>query len=392
MATLEELTSPLSTDEVKAAIYAALEAKGLSVTTWKPGAPTRTIIAAVSIVLSALSQLQALTAKSGFLALAEGDWLTLVARHVYGVERDLGSFATGFVEVTNSSGFVYGLDPGDLVVTNSTSKQSYRNTEAVTITAGAVDLSIAVQAIELGSDATSIEGEIDTLTTSLQGVTVTNANALVGSDPETDATLRLRCSEKTGVASPNGPRDAYAYVARSTVNEDGASIGVTRVKVIPDGFGTVDVYLATGSGGVTGTVGDTSTDLGAIDEAIQTRVVPEGVTANVQSATPLSVAVTYELWVSDTTSLTDEQITELVEERLLAYVSGVQIGGFVISPATGKVYVSALESVIGGALGDETIKVVVTAPAADVDVDIDEAPVLGTVTVTAIHQVAGAVI
>jgi hypothetical protein len=50
----------------------------------------------------------------------------------------------------------------------------------------------------------------------------------------------------------------------------------------------------------------------------------------------------------------------------------------------GFVRISALAAVIGGAR-DDTTRVVITAPAADVAIAIDEAPALGTVTATAVH-------
>jgi phage-related baseplate assembly protein len=393
MSTFDELTKPLTTAEAKQAIYDAIAALGINTTLWQPGAPTRTMIAGTSIVLSALSQLQAAMGRGGFLALATEDWLTLLAKYLYDVDRDPGSFATGEVTLDNASGFVYVLDIGDLVVTNSTRGTSYRNTEAVTVGALATDVIVAVQAIELGSGSNAGAGEIDTLTTTLAGVTVTNESALRGTDEELDAALRIRCLEKTGTLSPNGPKDAYSYVARSTKRADGSSIGVTRVRTIPDGDGNVKVYVATASGGVTGTVGDLDTDLGVIDEAIQTHAVPHAVIADVDSAVALTINVVYELWISDSVTLSDEQIEEAIEERLNAFFASQPIGGRVISPASGKVYVEAIEAIIGGTFAvDELVKLAVTTPAADVDVDQDEAPVGDTIGVTAIHRVAGSVL
>jgi hypothetical protein len=52
------------------------------------------------------------------------------------------------------------------------------------------------------------------------------------------------------------------------------------------------------------------------------------------------------------------------------------------------VFVKAIESVIGATEGlDGVINVAVTLPAADVAIAATEAPVLGTVTPTAVHQV-----
>lgn len=389
--TLDDLITPLTRAEIEAAIYAALEASGASTTSWKSGAVVRTLITGTAIVLAASSQLQAAIAKSGFLALATGDWLTLVAFYVYGVTRDIGSFASGYITLDNTGGGVYSGAIGDLVVTNTTTGKSYRNTAAFSIGSMETGVIVAVEALELGADSTAAPGDIDAFETVLLGVTVSNAAALVGTDEEDDATLRLRCLEKTGTLSPNGPRDAYAYVARSTLDSTGAAIGVTRVRTIADGVGGVDVYLATGSGGVTGTVGDETTDLGAIDAAIQEMAAPLAITATVQTATALAVAVTYELWLLDTITLTESEIDDAIALALTTYLSAVPIGGYIISPASGRIYVSALESVIGSAV-EGVIEVVVTAPAADIAVDVDEATVAGTITATATHLVAGPVI
>jgi hypothetical protein len=90
---LDELTTPLTTDQVKARIYATLASVGVSTTSWKPGAVVRTMIAACAIVMAALSELTANIARSGFLELAEDKWLALVAHHVYGVDKVYATFA-----------------------------------------------------------------------------------------------------------------------------------------------------------------------------------------------------------------------------------------------------------------------------------------------------------
>jgi phage-related baseplate assembly protein len=390
--TLDSLIVPLTVAEAKAAIYAALAAQGVTTTAWLPGSTARTIIAGLAIVLAAFSRLQSLIAKSGFLAYAEGDWLTLVARLVYGVERDVGTFAAGFITLTNSAGGSFSGDAGDLVFSSSVAKKTYRSTAAYTL--GSMGTTtVAIEALEIGAASTAIAGDIDTMTTTLSGVTCSNAAALVGMDPETDAALRLRCAEKLGSLSPNGPRDAYGYLARSAKKADGITpIGVTRVLAVADGVGGVDVYVATASGGLTGTVGDLSTDLGCVDEAIQTQCVPLAITGRVHSATPLSVPVTYELWLRDGSGLTDPLVQDAVDAALLAFVTEQPIGGVVVPPAAGKIYVSALEVVIGGAVPGEIVRVVVTVPAADVVVAVTECPMLGTVLCSGIHQVASGVL
>lgn len=377
--TIDELTTPMTVDEAKTAIYTAMATKGVKTTSWKTGAVVRTIVACVALVLAAFSRLQALIAAGGFLATAEGQWLTLVAHYVYGVTRSTGSFASGVVTFDNAGGGVYSGAAGDLVVRSGATDKTYRNTAAYSIGALATGVDVAFEAVELGSDSTAPAATIDELVTTLSGVTCTNVAALVGTDEETDVELRTRCAAKLGTLSPDGPADAYSYVARSTLRADGTPIGVTRVKTTPDGLGGVGVIVATGSGGVTGTEGDPATDLGAIAAAIWEQVEPLAVTATVASATAYPIAVTYELWVRASGGLTAGQIGEEVEAALTAYLAAVPIGG-----DGGFVRLSALEAVVGSVRPDTT-RVTLTLPGGDTALLVASAPVAGTVTATAIH-------
>lgn len=377
--TLDELTTPMTVDEAKTAIYDGLAAKGVRTTAWKAGAVARTIIACVAIVLAAFSRLQALIAKGGFLETAEGVWLDQVALYVYGVTRSPGSFASGALTFDNAGGGVYSGGIGDLTVRSSATNKTYRNTAAFTIGALATGVEIPFAATELGADSTAPAGTIDTLVTTMSGVSVTNASALIGTDEETDTDLRTRCKAKLGTISPRGARDAYDYVARSAVASDGRPIGVTRVRTIPDGVGGIDVYVATATGGVTGSNVDPLTDLGAVALAISETCEPLCIEATVSSAAPTTIAVTYEHWVRGADGVRAADVEALVAEALATYVSQVPIGG-----DGGFVRVSALAAVIGSARADTT-RVVVTVPASDVIIATDHAPVSGAVTVTATH-------
>jgi uncharacterized phage protein gp47/JayE len=384
MFSLNDLVTPLTREQVQASIYDVLAIVGVNTTTWKPGAVVRTMIAATSIVISAFSSLTAQIARSGFLELAEGDWLTLVARHVYAVERELATFAEGEITLVNAGGGSFTLDPDDLVVSNPTTGKSYRNTLPFTLGALAT-ITIPIVAIEAGSASTSSPNTITEVETTLLGVTCTNAAAVVGRDAEQDPALRARCSEKLGALSPNGPWDAYSYAARNAKRPDGTSIGVTRVRISKDGFGNVTVYCATASGAVTGTVIDPDTDLGIVDLEIQKKAAPLAVTATAVSATPLSIPITYSVWMTNTSGLQPAQIEAQIAAKLTSFMASQPIGGQVIGADPGKVFADAIRTTIGSAR-PEIFHVVVTAPAADVVLALNQVPVLGTVTATAINQ------
>jgi phage-related baseplate assembly protein len=381
---LSDLTTPPTSDEVKTSIYDKLAGYGIDATAWKPGAWMRTIIAVVAVVFAGLWSLVASVAASGFLTLSTGDWLTLVARYVYGVERDTGSFASGNLTFDNASGFVYTGNAGDLTALNPTTLKTYKNTAPYTIGAMATGVVIPFQAVELGGASTSTTNTITALATPLTGVTVTNAAPLVGNDPEADDALRLRCEEKPASLSPNGPKDAYAYFARAAML-NGVNCGVTRVKTIADGIGGLDIYVADASGTLTGTVGDLTSKLGVVDDDIQTQVAPQAITARTHSASAHTIAVTYELWIARS-SMLDADVEAAVALQLTKWLAASPIGGYDVG-AGGKIYVSALEAVIGATEGINVIRVAVTLPAADVSISSTQAPVLGTVIVTALHQI-----
>lgn len=385
MFSLNDLVTPVTREQVQASIYDVLGIVGTSTSSWKPGAVVRTMIAGVAIVIAAFSVLTAAIARSGFLELAEGQWLTLVARYVFNVERVEATFAEGSVTLTNSGGGLYTLDPDDLVVANEASGKTYRNTGTIVLNPLAT-LSVAIRATEAGSASTSSPGFITELETPLLGVTCTNSAPVVGQDAETDPTLRTRCLEKLGSLSPNGPWDAYSYAARNAKRADGTGVGVTRVRITKDGFGNVNTYVATASGGVTGAANNPTSDLGAVNEAIQMQAAPLAVTANVFSAVPVTVAVTFEIWMYNTSGLSEQQIKDAVSARLTSFMSTQPIGGNVIGSDPGKVFVDAIRTAIG-ATRPEIFHVVVTAPAGDTALSINQVPVLGTVTATAIHQV-----
>ena len=391
MAALSDFTTPYTSAQVQAQIYTGIAAQGVSTTSWKPGAVTRTIISVVSVVIAAFSTLIGLIASGGFLDLSVGSWLTLKALYDYGVDRTTGalagSFATGNILASNSTAGIYTGNPGDLVVLNPTTGQQYRNTASFMIGAFAANVSIPVSCTILGSVGSSGPGTITTLVTVYSGVTVTNAVALTGTDATQDAPLRVLCRQKLGALSPNGAFDAYGYTAKNATRlADGTAIGVTRVHTIPDGIGGVDCYIATASGAIPGAVGNTATDLGQVDALLQKAVVPLAVTLRSWSATTVAIAVTCDLWVRNTSGMTDAQIQAAVSTAIQNYFASVPIGGEQFT-GSGFVYASAITAAIASVLPTLTVRVTLTLPAADVALTATQVPVLGAYTCN-MHQFA----
>jgi hypothetical protein len=377
---VQDLTTPVTRQQVQASIYNVLASVGVDTTAWSSGSVVRTMIVGVSVVLAAFSQLMALLARAGFLALSSGDWLTLVAKYVYNVERIEASFASGVLYVSNSSGASYGLDPGDLIVANANGF-TFRNLAAIVVGPGASNIVVDIAATEAGSASTSNPGSITRVVSSLNGVTCTNPASLVGLDAEGDTALRARASESLGALSPMGPWDAYTAAIHNAKRADGSSLGVTRIRLKADGYGRLYVYMATAAGAVPGS------DVIIADTAVQRWAAPQAITAIVNSATAYLIPVTYTVWMYNTSGLTEQQIKDTIASALTAFMETQPIAGNVIGADPGRVFTDAIRAAISNAR-PEIFHVEVTAPGTPyVEPGLTGVPMLGTVTPTAINQV-----
>lgn len=389
---LDDLVTPLSREQILASIYRALGVLGVNTTNWKPGAVVRTMLVSVSVVLAGLSKLQAQIARSGFLELSNGKWLTLVARYVYGVERESASFASGPLRLTNTAGGVFEGDPGDLIVRDPVSGLTFRNTESYVLGAvgsGSAEITIHIEATEAGAASSCGPGAITEFVTTLNGVTITNTAAFVGYDVEGDTSLRQRCAEKLGALSPFGPWDAYASAVRNAKLTDGKKTAVNRIRLTKDGYGRVWVYCATSAGETSGASGDLTTDLGAADEAVQRLAAPLCITAFTESAIAKPVTFAYELWMYSTSGRSPAQIEAAVAKRLGEFFAAQPLGGNTLTTnAIGEIYVEAIKAAIISTF-PEIFRCEVTGISADeLKLQTNEVAVLQTVAATAIHQVS----
>src|ERR1700676_3358745 len=270
MLALDDLLLAPTADQAEQTMLGLAASLGLPVTAWQKGGVARSIIKIMATVYAAFAAVIVLAIGGGFLDYAVSGWLTLLARNVYNVTRIDATFATAAqgIQLSNSGGGKYDVAPGDLSfsATINGTKYLYRNTSAGTLQPGpGTTLLLDVEAVEIGAASNAAPGAITTLETTLLGVAVTNIVPVLGQDAESDEALRQRCRDSLGALSPNGPKAAYAYVAKSAVRND-VSIGVTRVKIpTPPGDGSLSVYVASASGPVAGAVGDLTTDLGVVD-------------------------------------------------------------------------------------------------------------------------------
>jgi phage-related baseplate assembly protein len=317
------------------------------------------------------------------MELAEGKWLTLTARYVYQVERLDATYATGLLTLINSGGGVFDVLPGDLLVFNPdpSSGKNYRNVDHFVLNA-ATSLTIAIEAIEAGAASNAAPGAVTGMTTVLLEVTCTNPDPIVGADEQSDESVRELCREKLGSLSPMGPWDAYAYAARTATRPTGENIGITRSRVLKDGYGNVRLIVANASG----EVGPGDVDI--INEDIQHEATPLAVSSSTESAVAVPLTVSYEAWVYNTSGNNDEQVREIIRAKVVTFFAKQPIGGNLLSPTPpGFIFQEAIRSTIASALQPQIFHVLVTDPAGDTALAVTEVAVLVAFGTETIHQV-----
>lgn len=378
---LQDLITTKTREEMLDEELTAAQTEGLPTTTWQSGSVIRTILVVMAAMFAVFSEYIVEPIKGGFGDLVSSlGWAKLWAKQTFDVDHVGAEAATGYITATNASATQYDLDPGELIIAHGTTGKLYRNTEAISIIASDTTEDIAIEAVEVGTGSNAAPGAITVIVgPALDGVTVSNAAAVLGNDDETVTALVERARAKLAALSPDGPKEAYNYIAKTPEFSDTAT-AITRAttKCDPD-TGIVTVYIATAGGA------PSEDDVEIVQEAIDEWAEPWGTTATAVAVSTQTVAVTYQVWIRS--SLDEDDIEDAIETALSEYFAALPIGGEVIPPATtGTLYVDSLIVVIAGAMvGDTpigTVRVAVTIPADDVDLDVDEVAVLGTVTGT----------
>lgn len=366
MSTLAELFVPLTKDDVLASLLSVAADVGLPTTAWQSGEPGREILEVTAQKIADLTNVTTAQAAGGLLDFAvllpDPKWLRLTAASMYGVTWIPATFGTCDVLLTNASGVGYTPAAGDLHFLNSVTGQTYTNTTGGVLASGGGTLTVTVVADVAGTAANANPGEISALVTPLLGVTMTNADPLLGRDDETSVALAQRCRDKLAAASPNGAADAYRYFATTSTRQDGSSVGVTRVLVV-QANGALTVYCASASGGIPGSAGDPTTDLGAVNVQIQSQCVPTGIIVTVATAVAHTITVAAVVYLRHGSTLTEANARTAILTKLTEYFSNVPIGGYDIG-AGGTLFLSALVGQVFQAHPD-IIDVVMVSPLVD---------------------------
>lgn len=343
---------------------------GLPVTSWRAGDPTRSLYHYQAEILATQESTAAEYIKSGFLDSAEGDWLTILAKQVYNVDRVEATAAEGSLELSNSGGGFYVWDAGDITFKSSATGATYHNTTSLTL-AGGESGSVNFTADDVGSDYSVAEDEIDELVTTFQGVSITSSDAATATDEQTDESLRETCRSSVGAMSPNGPADAYVFVALSS--DLTGTTEVTRASADGDtDTGDVTVYVAGPSGPVTGPA------ITAVEDAIAEWATPLGITPEVVNVDTVDVAITVTVDIYQSVGETESDIEEAIETAIETMFAELPIGG-----NDGFLHVSHIIGTIKAVYPAHIYNVTVSAPASNVAIGENEIAVIdGTQNIT----------
>lgn len=342
-------------------------ALGLPVTTWRTGDPTRSLYKYLAEILASREDVTSEYIKAGFLSSASGEWLKVLALDVYGVEVAEASHATATVEVENTGGGFYVRVSRDMTFKNSSTGKTYHSTNDVTIASGpGTTATFEVEADEAGSDSNAGVDEIDEIVTTLLGVEITTSTAAVAVDEPSDEAIKEQCRATRGALSPNGPADAYEYVARNA--ELTGVIDVTRARSIDDDAeGNVVVYVASAAGAVA------TESVDAVQVAIEQWATPLTITPTVVNASGVAFDVEADVTAEDIPAGADDAI----EAALGDLFAAVDIGGTLAQSAI----IAAIHNTLVG-LGATDVVVELTLPASTTVLDEGQVPILGDVTIS----------
>ncbi len=380
---LDELFAEETRDNVLDDLLTTCRLVGLKVTAWQSGQPFRTALVVSAQKIADLTRLQSLAIKGGFLDYAEAGWLTILAESVYRVVRRPAQYSTGdSFRVTNASDEVYTRLAGEITVAHNVTGKTFHNASDVTVAPSTTVEDLVFVADEVGTDSDGGPNSIDQLVSVAAGITITNDKAVLGSNEESDPDLRVRCRNKLGALSPNGPKEAYAFVATTPYFDNDpdrpccvVSVPTTRVQVVLDkDTGRVTVYCATENGSIS------EPDRVVTDAALDRWATPWLVDQRAELCTEDTTDVTYHIWLGDS-NLTTEQVEARIATALSRYFKTLPIGGFIIPPDAGFIYVDAIRTVITRAV-EGVIKVTVSLPTGDIEMGPGHVAILGTVTPT----------
>lgn len=355
-------TSPydeLTPEAIKASMLADLNAKGVDIST-REGAYANTLVSVAAYQLFKMYQQFPSLLHMVFPDENSGEYIDKNAAQV-GLTRTAGEKAQVEVTFTGTDGTFIAADTA---LYAPESGLQFRTTEDTTIADGTA--AAAAEAAEVGVDYNLPAGSITAMYVNVAGViSVTNADAAAGgADVESDVDFFARYHLRRTLPITSGNKNHYITWATEVV-------GVSYANCIPlwNGNGTVKVVIA-------------GADRGPVDEAIRSSCAayieanrPIGATVTVVSVSARSIALTA------TVTRVDGYTAEQVKNQLTAAVSELlanQAFGEIVTVPFSR-FLACLLQCPGVA---DYSAFTVDGGAAAVTLSAEDAPVVGTVTIS----------
>ena len=296
--------------------------------------------------------------RQAFPQTAEGEYLDYHAQ-LRSLERKPALPAQGTVRFTAGEAAQSDRSIPQGTVCMTAGLVRFATTQAAVLPAGELTVDVPVQALEPGTAGNVSAQTVVSMAVAPMGIaSCTNPQAFAGgADGEGDEELRARILD-TFRRLPNGANAAFYEQGALSFDQVAAATVIPR----PRGVGSVDVIVST----LAGTPGEEL--LEQLQDYFEQR---REIAVDVQVKAPAPVTVNVAVQVKAKGGWDKTQVLDQVEEALEGWFDGKLLGQDVL--------LARLGSLIYGCDGVENYAI--SAPAADLAVDADELPVLGTLSV-----------
>ena len=346
--------------QFRSTAVAVLEGLGLTPTRWAQGGIASSTLTVACTTLASLSTQLSNAIAQQWNPTASGGGLQLLSQYFYGITPPQATFASGMLTLVNAGGGVFTFSAGQAIFQSLDANAAgifpqYTNTSPFTLNALAT-LTIPINCTIIGTPGNANPGRVTNIISSMIGVTCSNALAIVGQDPLSDAALRALNTSSIGVrGSAFGPRSAYAYAISVATNSiTGLPVNVNRQAIsISSHTGTVTIYVASPTGPVI------SSDITGINTSIDALARPDAVTVNVFSAVSLNYSPTITVYIVAPSGTTSASLQTLIVTALTAYFSGPSnpIGGLTGADDGHGSFNGIFESGVTGIIGAAVVTV-----------------------------------
>ena len=235
----------------------------------------------------------------------------------------------------------------------------FETTQAVTLSAGELEVEAPVRALEAGAAGNVAAGTIVSMAVAPMGISAcTNPQPCTGgADGEEDEQLRQRILD-TFRRLPNGANAAFYEQGALSFDQVAAAVAIPR----PRGVGSVDVVVSTLSG---------TPDQALLAELQDYFEQRREIAVDVQVRAPQIQQVNVSVQVAAKGGWGSQQVKTQVEQALKNWFDGKLLGQDILLAQLGHLIYSC----------EGVENYVILSPAADLEVDADVLPVLGSLSV-----------